>query len=149
MDNQTIVALAKHFEGLANGIQLAPGVHQVQADLNVSLQGAIKVGQPVPYTPTTAIPLISTLALLLERLGVTRERTKDLLIDVLTQALQNPAPPNEEGHTPADIALREQMKNVDAAIRHVRDITRALPKAKRAGATTAAVAVQVAENALV
>lgn len=133
MDNAVIVALAKWFKNAAENIVLPVGVHPIDTELTLTVKGAVEKFEDQQYTPTVDIPLLPTLALLLEKAGFQRERAKELLIDAMTDALNNGVEANED--------IEDRIKDVHAAMQHVRQVTQALPKKTRSGRTTVAVAV--------
>ncbi len=133
-----IVALARHFAKQAEKLRLQPGIYQVSQTLTIELAGAVEKAPDLEYTPTADIPLIPALALLLKRSGVQREAAKALLIEVMTEALNS----DEDAR-----AALEEEAGVLEAMKHVRQITAALPKKTKQGATKVAVAVKVAARA--
>ena len=135
MTQATIVALAKYFEKLAKKVRLPAGEHTIEEHITLTVNGTVVKAEDVEYTPTSDIPLVPALALLLRRCGaLTREGAKDILIDVLTEAI--------EANEPARESL-EAEKDVKAAIAHVQDITSALPKKTKQGATKVVVEVVI------
>ena len=137
MDNALIVALAKWFKTQAENVALPVGVYPLDTDITLSVKGAVEKFEDQQYTPTVDIPLLPTLALVLEKAGFQRERAKDLLIEAMTDAL------NAQQEANTDIENR--IKDVQTAMQHVRQVTQALPKKTRSGRTTVAVAVQEVE----
>lgn len=128
------VALAKHFSKLAD--KLEPGTHQVRAKVVVEAEGTVTVGESVEYTPTVAVPLLPTLALVLEKAGFMRDHAAGLLVSAMTEALALEAQ--------GEKAIKEKCRLVNEAMARVREITGALPKAQRAGPTKVDVRVNVA-----
>lgn len=127
MNDLLKIALAKKLTKDTKALRLAPGVHDIDTTLAVRIKGQVTKGADVNYTPTVDIPLIPTLALVLEKAGFMRERAKELLIEAMTEAL-------ELGEKGEDF-VAEKTKDVDAAIQHVSDITSQLPKKTKQGAT--------------
>jgi hypothetical protein len=121
------VALAKLMEKDTKGVVLAPGVHNVDETVVIKLQGTITKGAQVTYTPTVDIPMLTTLALVLEKSGFQRERSKALLVEAMTEALTIGDKGSEH--------VAERVKDIEAAMGHVREVTEALPKKTKQGAT--------------
>jgi hypothetical protein len=121
------VALAKLMEKDTKGVVLAPGVHNVDETVVIKLQGTITKGAQVTYTPTVDIPMLTTLALVLEKSGFQRERSKALLVEAMTEALTIGDKGSEH--------VAERVKDIEAAMGHVREVTDALPKKTKQGAT--------------
>lgn len=138
MNPVTIIALAKHFEKLAKCIKLPPeSFHTIDERVVLDVWGTVSRARDVQYTPTSDIPLVPALALVLQKAGFQRENAKALLIEVLTECIN------------ADEKAREALiekTGVAEAIQHVRDITSALPKKTKAGATTSACHVTEVES---
>jgi hypothetical protein len=127
MNDLLKLALAKKLTKDTKAFRLAPGVHNIDQTFTVTVSGQVTKGADVSYTPTVDIPLIPTLALVLEKAGFMRERAKELLVEAMTEAL-------ELGEKGEDF-VTEKTKDVDAAIQHVSDITSKLPKKTKQGAT--------------
>ncbi len=134
LPDHVIVVLAKHFAKAAEKLRLPPGVYPITQLVTLQLVGAVEKAADVEYTPTGEIPLLPVLALLLKRAGVQREASKALLIEVMTEALN--ADEDARAALEAEVGVME-------AMRHVREITGALPKKTKQGATKIAVAVKV------
>lgn len=133
LNDLTKVALAKLLEKDTKGVVIAPGVHNVDETVVIKLQGTITKGAPVNYTPTVDIPMLTTLALVLEKSGFQRERSKALLVEAMTEALAL----GEQGSE----HVAERVKDIEAAMGHVREVTEALPKKTKQGATKVEVAL--------
>lgn len=118
-------ALAKHFE--RNPPALPAGVYEIDETVTLHVKGTVRKGADSDYAPTASIPLLTTLALVLEKSGFMREHTKRLLVEAMTEALTAP----EE----ASGAIAERMRDIEEAMTHVREVTAALPKKTRAGST--------------
>lgn len=128
MDIVLHTALAK---ALARDLPaLAPGTYEVDAEITLRVHGTVRKGEDVEYTPTVEIPLLATLALVLEKSGFMREHAKAILVEAMTEAIR----------TPAD-AIANRLNDVHAAMAHVREVTDTLPKKIRAGAVTVRAAV--------
>ena len=98
----------------------------------------MKKGEDTLYTPTPELLTLSSLAILLEKSGFTRERSSQLLIESMKEA-------HELGKNPSE-AINERINDVNAAIARVREITAAMPKKTRSGRTTVNATVEVLET---
>jgi len=136
VQDAVLVALAKGLTKKTGEVVLKPGVYPVNEVLTVSVRGSVKKAADTSYTPTADIPMLPTLALLLERAGFTRESSKAVLVECMTAALQL-------GDGNGGEAIGERIKDATAAMASVREVTAALPKKSRAGATTCQVEVEV------
>ena len=119
-----IVALKK----LLPAGELAPGSYAVDETVTVRIVGTVNRAEDYETTPTVNLLNKDTLALILEKSGITREASKAILIEALTAGLV--------AGTPTTEAVRERVRDIDEAMAHVREITAALPKQPRSGATT-------------
>jgi len=133
MDTLTKVVLAKLMEKETKGVALVPGVHNVDQTIVLKLSGTVTKLAPVEYTPTVDIPLLPTLALVLEKAGFQRERAKTLLVEAMTEALTIGDQGSEH--------VAERVKDIEVAMGHVREVTEALPKKTKQGATKVEVEV--------
>ena len=106
---------------------LRPGSYPVNGEVTLRVQGVVTKGEDTEYTPTADIPLIPTLALVLEKSGITRERS----IALLTEAMQESLAMGQTAHC----ALSHRMNDIETAMARVREVTHALPKKTRSGAT--------------
>lgn len=141
MKPEVAIALAKSLAKQTADVKLAPGVYPVDEVLAVRVRGSVKKSPDTTYTPTADIPLLPTLALLLERAGFTRDNSKTVLVDCMTEALK-------AGDGNGGTVLAERLRDVEAAMASVREVTGALPKKTRAGATTVQVELEVAAVAM-
>lgn len=127
---------------IAAGVDLPAGTDEmIDETVTLHVKGTVKRGQDGEYTPTISIPVKATLAILLERMGFQRDYAAELLVECMTQAL------NEE--TQAAPIIAERLKDIDAAEERVRAVLEALPKATRRGATTMRGTVTVVEELVV
>ena len=63
-------------------------VARVPVDVTVRIQGTLGKGEDFDKVPTVSAPLISAMALLVRRMGVTREAALELLCEVMTEAIE-------------------------------------------------------------
>jgi hypothetical protein len=95
--------------------------------LTIHVNGSVQKQNDAMVAPTTSLPLIPILALLLERAGITRDHSVNLLRDVLTTAINNGQSKSEQ--------IEARMKDVESAIKMVREqILATLPRQRRSGA---------------
>lgn len=134
MNDTLTVAIGKFFEKKIKEITLIPGVHNVDETVILKIKGNINKGDDVDYTPTADIPLLATLAVVLEKSGFQRENIKNILIESMTEAILL----NEKGED----HVKERCRDIDAAMAHVRQITTALPKKTKSGATRCNIQVE-------
>jgi len=106
---------------------LLPGTYTVDGVVCLRVTGTIIKDDDEQYTPTVDIPLKLVLAILLERMGCTREASMDLLVNAMTDAILL----NQKGED----ALAERLKDIDTAMVRVQQVTQSLPKKSRTGKT--------------
>ncbi len=122
-----VAAAVKGLAKLAADSAIEPGTHPVDATISVRLQGVIDKGHPTEYTPTAEIPLLPTMALLLQKAGVTRDHARALLFEAAAEALA-------AGDDVA-AAIGDRLRDAEDAIADVQKAARKLlPKKTRAGA---------------
>lgn len=139
-------ALANFFKKQAEKLPLSVGLHPISETLNITLAGSVKRGADTTFQPTVCIPLKLAMAVLIERMGFQRDKAKEVLVEAMTEALafsdlEETMLEDVTGLTPAQLALATRLKDVSAAMQHVTDVTGALPKQPRKGATTVSLSV--------
>jgi hypothetical protein len=83
-----ITAIKKGIDAETARAETNPGVYRdIRLDLTVEV-GEMRVAPDTDKSPTSSIPLLPTLALLLKRMGVQREDALEVLRDVMQQALE-------------------------------------------------------------
>lgn len=125
MNDVTKLALSKLLTKLPD---IPVGKTEVDETVTLHIKCILNRGEDVEYTPTAEIPLKSTLALLLARMGFQREHAMNLLVGAMTDAIN--------GETSAEKSVLENLVDIDAAMERVQKITAALPKKTRKGALT-------------
>jgi len=110
---------------LASG-SIPVGKHTLDQVVILRLTGEVSKSADSEYTPTTSIPLKATMAILLEKCGITREAAADMLIEAMTEALECETEPED--------SIVDRIKDLEKAEKRVQEITRALPPKVRAGA---------------
>ena len=135
------IALAKLLEkqAKADRIDVPVGTSEVDETVTIHVKAKIKRLADQNYTPTISIPLKATLALLLAKMGFQRERAAELLVEAMTEAL------NENRLGEETIVAR--LADVDTAMERVQEITAALPKDTRKGATSVTGTIETVEPA--
>jgi hypothetical protein len=107
-------------------IDLEPGRYVCDEVIRVRVTGTIEKCDDKIITPTISIPLIPTLALFWEKCGVTRDHALRMLREAVSEAMFD--------GVREDSAIQSHIKDVDAAIKAVRDdLINRLPKMQRAG----------------
>ena len=135
MNDAILVALSKLLNN--NAPVLAPGTYPVNGEVTLRVQGVVTKGEDSEYTPTVDIPLIPTLALVLEKSGITRERS----IALLTEAMQEALALGQR----AQGAVCDRITDIETALARVREVTDALPKKLRAGQTRVRGEIEILE----
>jgi len=107
---------------------LPPGEWSVNHRVVFNVAGTVRKGDPIEYTPTVDIPLLTTLALVLEKSGITRERS----IDLLTEAMQEALALGQQGEN----HVASRVNDIQTAMARVREVTDALPKKVKNGIVT-------------
>lgn len=119
--------LARAFGKLDDAKGLEPGDHHVEATYLVRISADLKKLADTECTPTTSIPLITTLALLLEKSGITRESSARVLREALIEAIEL----GEE----AGAHIADRIADVEDAVHRVRkEVLNKLPKVPKSGA---------------
>lgn len=108
----------------------APGTHYVDAIVGLHVKGVVTKGEDTEYTPTTSIEYTKVLAIVLDKLGVTRDRVADLVAESIKESLDD------------KVDYSEYVRNIDLANQRVQDILGKLPKKKRKGRTTFDVTIE-------
>ncbi len=108
-------------------VDLAPGTHYVDEVLTIHVSGSVQKQADSMVAPTTSLPYLSIIALLLERSGCTRDYSLKLLREVITEAMTNPGKGKNE-------QIEARMKDVESAISLMKtSLLSALPKQRRSG----------------
>lgn len=66
---------------------LDPGRYEVDTEITLRVTGQVLKSEDTEYTPTADIPLIPTMALLLQRAGFTREGSEALILECASEAI--------------------------------------------------------------
>jgi len=136
MEEIVKLAILKGLEKEIKGFKPTPGQHSVDEVVTLKVSGVISKSEDVEYTPTADIPLLSTLAIFMEKSGFQREHVKALLIESMTEAINQGEKGNEH--------VSERIRLIEEAMAHVREVTSSLPKKIKTGPTRAEVKLEVA-----
>ena len=124
MLNEVKALLAKCWKDEA--LELDPGFHHFDEVLTVRVSGTVEKKDDQYVAPTTSLPTILTIALLLQKSGATGPHALNLLKECITEAMTTGSSKDKE------IAAR--VKEVEKAVETVkRDLIAKLPKQKRSG----------------
>jgi len=116
--------LAKKWKN--ESVDLNAGRHWVDEEVVIRVTGSVEKRDDQFVSPTVSIPLIPTLALLVEKMGITREHAINMLREALSEAMADGV--NE------DARINERITDVEAAVKTVRqELIDQLPKMKRSG----------------
>ena len=90
MDPVVLAALGKLFSDAAKEQRdtVPVGDHDVSEIVTLQVTGCVSVSPDTEKLPTSSIPMLPTLALLLKRMGVQRERAMELIREVMQEALE-------------------------------------------------------------
>lgn len=138
MQVETIIALAKYAADQKAGT-LTPGVHEVNEEIRLKLVGSISKSADVEYTPTSSVPWKLVTALLLERMGVTRDAAAKMILETCKEAIETQRL-LDSGNEVAE-HLTAKLKNISEAEKQVEKIVTALPKKTKSGPTKVNVVV--------
>jgi len=141
MNDLLKLAIAKQFEKDTKDFKPTTGNHDIDQTITWRVVGTISKKADYPSTPTVDIPLLATLALVLEKSGFMRDKSSAILVEAMTEALKL-------GEKGAD-HITERVKDIEAAMKKVREVTQALPKKNKSGPTTVKVTIEEVEEALV
>lgn len=107
-------------------VDLRPGRHFVDEVLVCRITGSVEKRPDEWITPTVSIPLVPTLALVLEKAGLAGDAALAVLTEAITEAMQEGV--KEDQH------IRDRMEHVERAIATVRkNLLDRLPKMHRSG----------------
>lgn len=124
MDNNIKGLLAKCWKDEL--LDLDPGFHHFDEVMTVRVSGTVEKKDDQFVAPTTSLPTILTIALLLQKSGATGPHALNLLKECITEAMTS--------GTSKDKEIAARVKEVEKAVETVkRDLIAKLPKQKRAG----------------
>jgi len=102
------------------------GRSHVRAEYRLSVEAFVNQLPDTTYIPTADIPLKVALALFLQRAGITREGSVELLVDSMREALEL----GEKGAP----HLESRISDIEMAMAKVTAVAKKLPKKARKGA---------------
>lgn len=129
MNQAVLTAVVTEYSKALKAMPALPaGSVRVDETITLRVCGTLDKCPDESYTPTISVPVKALAATLLPRLGATREAALAVLVEAITEALQN--------DRKADATLRERMKDADGAFKMVNDrLLATLPKSTRTGKT--------------
>lgn len=139
MQAETILALAKHLASEKSALPV--GRYEVNEEVRLKITGTVARSGDVEYTPTTSVPWKMVAALLLEKMGVTRDAATAMLEDACREAIETDRLLSS-GQAEIKEQLETKFKHLDVAEKRVAKLVSALPKKTRSGPTTITVNVE-------
>lgn len=132
--NQFLKVLAAELTHKTKHESLPVGVHTLDGQVTLLLQGGVIKNPRENYTPTADIPLLAVLARFAQKAGVVGPRLLEMLQEACTEALEQGEP------------CGDYIEHTKEALRLVREkVTSKLPQKEREGATRRALAVTVTD----
>ena len=124
MDNNLQALIAKAWK--SEELFLEPGFHEFQETVTVRISGTVEKKPDQHVAPTTSLPTILTIALLLQKSGATGPHALNLLKDCISEAMANGKSKDKE--------IAAQVQEVEKVVETVkRELIAKLPKQKRSG----------------
>ena len=124
MDNTLKALLAKVWKDAE--LDLEPGFHEFEETVLVRVSGSVEKKPDQYVAGTTGLPTILTIALLLQKSGVTGPHALKLLKECITEAMAN--------GTNKDTEIAARVKEVQSVVETVkRDLIAKIPKQRRSG----------------
>ena len=139
MDSILSKALASYFDKQKG--EIAPGNHEIDKTITLKIKGTVKKSASSMVSPTVEIPLISTMALLLQRMECQRENAAKIIRECMIEAmlLKNAKQAKPENSQ----MIAELIKDAEAAMDFVKTaILDRLPKVPKNGATMVNVVIE-------
>ena len=107
-------------------LDLEPGIHDFEETVTVRISGTVEKKPDQYVAGTTSLTTILTIALLLQKSGVTGPHALNLLKDCISEAMANGKSKDKE--------IAAQVKEVEKVVETIkRDLIAKLPKQKRSG----------------
>jgi hypothetical protein len=127
--NYALMVAKKWIENqLKNQPEPPVGSVDVNEILTLEVKGTVKKAEDYERTPTVSIPLKATLALVLEKSGITRDRSMAILVEAMNEALQA----QEQGEE----YVKDMIRNVVEAENRVQNMLGQLDKVTVSGSKT-------------
>lgn len=122
MNNLIANVIAKAIKPTA---PMGAGEYQVDEVVTLHLKGTLKQSEDHSYTPTVDIPMLATMALLLEKMGVVGPHAEAMLVSAMSEAINA----NES----ASLAIEARVRDIERASARVREMVGQLPRKTRRG----------------
>lgn len=133
---RSIVQLALNAIKSSESDRAAVASGKYEVDAVVRLTGTLNVGNDYDTVPTVSLPVKEILALFVARAGFTRERSMQLLVECVSEAIA------EDGHGAGEVAAR--VAEVDEYLGAIKaEVLSKLPRQPRKGAVKAKIEVEV------
>ena len=123
MNDVIIAALLKSLKSP----KVEAGDYSFDETFVVNIKGSLSKDEDESYTPTVDIPLLLTMALLLEKMGIVRDRAAEMLKEAMQEAIAH----QQSG----DEYISHFVNDIKVAMDRVREVTGSLPKKTRSGKT--------------
>lgn len=143
MNVETIVALAKYLADQKATLD-GPGTYTVNEEIRLHVEGTVSKSQDVEYTPTTSVPWKLVSALLLEKMGITRDAASKMVLDACKEAIETQR--LLDSGSEVSEHLTAKLNDADEAEKRVDALVAKLPKKTRNGPTKINVTVTVLPN---
>lgn len=127
MSKELEAALLKGLESQTNLNEILPGSYSIDTTLSIDIKGTLTKGSPTHYTPTAKIPYKLAMALLLEKSGITREHSINILMNVMKEAIKLNQAPEE--------LLEDKLNDINKAEGFINEALSNLPKLSKSGQT--------------
>ncbi len=129
-------ALTKLLAKKTKTFDLEPGSYRIRGTATVKIDATITRRKDSSYTPTADIPLLPTMAILLHRMGVTRNAARELIVEAATEALTAGGKVGDH--------LTEYFEGLEGAVANLKaDLKKRLPVATRLGAKSVSGTIDV------
>ena len=141
MENLLAIAIAAKLKKQADKAKktLDAGVYDIDEVITLHVKGTVKRSEDTTRTPTADIPLLATMALFMEKSGITGPHAMNMLVEAMTEALDA----NKEGTEKNDVITRN-IKNIESAETQVRAAMDKLPEQPKCGPTNVKLSIKQA-----
>lgn len=129
--------MSKLFTKRAIGLVNTVGNHAIDQTFVVRLKGTVVKSADYMRQATVEIPLLATLAMVLQRSGIQRETMQTILVECMNQAINNDLEASE--------LIAERTKDIQTAMATVREMIGKIPKVLCSGPTAVNVEMEVVE----
>lgn len=130
IDNIVCAALIKALE--SEKVAILPGRYEINETVQIKIVGTVAKSADTMAKPTCSIPWKLVSALLLEKMGVTRDAASKMIVDAYHESLAIASAGDDKT---VEAALEEKLKNIAEAEKRINAIVSALPKKPKAGPT--------------